>query len=365
VFFGLGACSLPVPIEELNSGNIDILIDAEVFEQLASVTLTTEIEGTKIPTETVVPTAVFVEPEPTIEIEQWFEENHWQDTDNNHGFAKVLTIPAVIYASPQDAVEKGLSKRTIPGDEVYVTFVSQDLYDGEAVYEVEDGGWMAADQLSFTKPSSFAGITVQDAPVNGFGWIVEPAFSSFFADEEHPKKESAYYYNRYQFFKVLSQVTDEQGGIWYEIAPGEWISDDHFSFVHLRETLPSQVISQRWIDINLTEQNLVVYEAGKPIFATLISTGSKQGWTYAGMFTIFNMLETHDLFSPDPKVIGNYYLEDVPWILFYEGSLAIHGAYWHDSFGLPNSHGCVNMSIRDAGWLYEWAQPSDYVFLFW
>ena len=277
----------------------------------------------------------------------------------------MLTIPAVIYASPQDAVEKGMPKRTIPGDEVFVSFISQSLYEGEVVYEVEEGGWMAAGQLSLIEPSSFTGITIRDVPANGLGWIVEPALSFFFDDEVGVQKRSAHYYQRYQFFKVLSQVTDEHGENWYEIASDEWISDDHFSFVHFRETLPSQVTSQRWIDVDLTEQNLVVYEAGKPTFATLISTGAKQGWTSAGVFTIFNMLATHDLFSPDPKVIGDYYLEDVPWILFYEGSWAIHGTYWHDSFGSPNSHGCVNMSIRDAGWLYEWARPTDYVFLFW
>ena len=354
-----------MPIDEVNSENIGTAIETRVLEQFASATLMIEIESAKIPTATVAPTDVLIESIPTIETEQWFEENQWQNPNGESGFAEVLTIPAVIYASPQDAVEKGLPKRTLPGDEVYVSFNLQDSYESEAVYEVEEAGWMAGDQLSLITPSSFAGITIQDVPVNGLGWVVEPTFSSFFDDGNSTQKRHAHYYQRYQLFKVLSQVTDEQGGTWYEIAPGEWISDDHFSFVHLRENLPPQATSQRWIDVNLTEQNLVVYEAGKPIFATLISTGAKQGWTYAGMFTIFNMLETHDLFSPDPKGIGNYYLEDVPWILFYEGSLAIHGAYWHDSFGLPNSHGCVNMSIRDAGWLYEWAQPSDYVFLFW
>ena len=365
IFVGIGGCSLSVPLEELNSVNIETRIETEAPEQFASATLMIEIESTKILTATVSPTDALIESIPGIETEQWFEENQWQNPTGDKGFAEVLTIPAVIYSSPQDAVEKGLPKRTIPGDEVYISFILKDSYEDETVFEVEEGGWMAGDQLSLITPSSFTGIIIQDIPVNGWGWVVEPTFSSFFDDENSVQQRHAHYYQRYQLFTVLSQVTDEKGGIWYEIAPGEWISDDHFSFVRLREILPSQVISQRWIGVNLTEQNLVVYEAGKPIFATLISTGAKHGWTYAGVFTVFNMLETHDLFSPDPKEIGNYYLEDVPWILFYEGSLAIHGAYWHDSFGLPNSHGCVNMSIRDAGWLYEWAKPSDYVFLFW
>ena len=64
-----------MPIDEINSENIDTVIETEVLEQLASATLSTEIESTKIPIATVAPTAVFIDPVPTIETERWFEEN--------------------------------------------------------------------------------------------------------------------------------------------------------------------------------------------------------------------------------------------------------------------------------------------------
>jgi hypothetical protein len=52
-----------------------------------------------------------------------------------------------------------------------------------------------------------------------------------------------------------------------------------------------------------------------------------------------------------------YYLEEVPWTMYFDRSIAMHGTYWHNSFGYRHSHGCVNMSITDAHWLYEWAAP--------
>ena len=59
-----------------------------------------------------------------------------------------------------------------------------------------------------------------------------------------------------------------------------------------------------------------------------------------------------------------YYLEDVPWILYFDKSRALHGAYWHNGYGYPRSHGCVNLSPADAQWLYNWAEVGTYVHVF-
>jgi lipoprotein-anchoring transpeptidase ErfK/SrfK len=59
-----------------------------------------------------------------------------------------------------------------------------------------------------------------------------------------------------------------------------------------------------------------------------------------------------------------YFLEDVPWILYYDGQRALHGSYWHDHYGLRGSHGCVNLTPRDARWLYDFANVGDTVVVF-
>ena len=58
-----------------------------------------------------------------------------------------------------------------------------------------------------------------------------------------------------------------------------------------------------------------------------------------------------------------YYLADVPWTMYFDEARAIHGAYWRAWFGIPQSHGCVNLSIGDARWVYDWAQEGDYVYV--
>jgi lipoprotein-anchoring transpeptidase ErfK/SrfK len=59
-----------------------------------------------------------------------------------------------------------------------------------------------------------------------------------------------------------------------------------------------------------------------------------------------------------------YYLEDVPWTMYYDEARAFHGAYWHNSFGYPRSHGCVNLSLGDSHWLFDWAAVGDYVYVY-
>jgi len=54
-----------------------------------------------------------------------------------------------------------------------------------------------------------------------------------------------------------------------------------------------------------------------------------------------------------------YFLEDVPWTMYFNRDFALHAAYWHDGFGFQHSHGCVNLSPQDARWLFEWTAPTD------
>jgi lipoprotein-anchoring transpeptidase ErfK/SrfK len=105
----------------------------------------------------------------------------------------------------------------------------------------------------------------------------------------------------------------------------------------------------RWIDINLSEQSLTAYEGDTPVFGTPVSTGIKGHRTPEGEFAIEWMMEWDDM-SGD-----GYYLPDVPYVMYFADYLAIHGTYWHNNFGYPMSHGCVNLPTSAARWLYNWA----------
>ncbi len=115
-------------------------------------------------------------------------------------------------------------------------------------------------------------------------------------------------------------------------------------------------VNEPWIRVDLARQTLTAYEGDTPVFATLISSGIADHATPPGMFRLHAKHITATM-SDDLAVDGPYSIEDVPWTMYFNGSYALHAAFWHERFGHPRSHGCVNLTPRDARWLFFWTQP--------
>ncbi|HIP73004.1 MAG TPA: murein L,D-transpeptidase, partial [Anaerolineae bacterium] len=110
---------------------------------------------------------------------------------------------------------------------------------------------------------------------------------------------------------------------------------------------------ERWIDVNLSAQYLTAYEGDTPVFETYISGGLPGFETVTGQFRIWLRYESQTM---DGRLLGyDYYLENVPYVMYFYQDYALHGAYWHNNFGQPMSHGCVNIAPDDAEWLFNWA----------
>lgn len=110
---------------------------------------------------------------------------------------------------------------------------------------------------------------------------------------------------------------------------------------------------ERWIDINLSTQTLVAYEGDTPVLNTLISSGTWRTPTVTGQFRIYL---TYTSQTMDGRRLGyDYYLENVPYVMYFYKDYALHGTFWHNNFGTPMSHGCVNMRTSEAEWLFYWA----------
>lgn len=122
-------------------------------------------------------------------------------------------------------------------------------------------------------------------------------------------------------------------------------------------TLPSlstkPATAERWIDVNLRTQMLVAFEGQTPVFQARVSTGIYEHPTVAGTYSIYVKYESADMRGGTGQ--DAYYLQDVPYVMYFHGSYGLHGTYWHNNFGQPMSHGCVNLSIPDAQWLFSWA----------
>ena len=111
----------------------------------------------------------------------------------------------------------------------------------------------------------------------------------------------------------------------------------------------------RWIDIDLGSQLLTAYEGSMPVSNFIISSGTSAHPTLTGQFRIWSKLESTDMSGP------GYDLKDVPYTMYFYQGYGIHGTFWHDNFGTPMSHGCVNMKTGEAAWLFDFASQGTLV----
>ncbi len=114
--------------------------------------------------------------------------------------------------------------------------------------------------------------------------------------------------------------------------------------------------SSKWIEVSLSEQRLRAWDGNKLLMEIPISSG-RWGPTPTGTFTIWYKTRSQRMIGGDASLGTFYDLPNVPYNMFFYEGYAIHGAYWHNNFGEPMSHGCVNTPIVDAAWLYDWTGP--------
>lgn len=126
---------------------------------------------------------------------------------------------------------------------------------------------------------------------------------------------------------------------------------------HYHELKDFPTFTEKWIDVDLSEQRVVAYEGMRPVKSFIISSGRANTPTVTGVFRIWAKVPLQRM-SGGNRAAGTYYdLPNVPWVQYFFADYSFHGTYWHNNFGRPMSHGCVNMRNADAKWLYEWASP--------
>ena len=118
---------------------------------------------------------------------------------------------------------------------------------------------------------------------------------------------------------------------------------------------PAAIDEPRWVDVDLTRQVLTAYEGDTPVRSTPVSTGLPDTPTPEGQFRIWIKLRTDDMAGAD------YYIEDVPYVMYFYEGYGLHGVTWHGNFGHPMSHGCVNLPTPEAEWLFNWAEVGTLV----
>ncbi len=225
----------------------------------------------------------------------------------------------------------------------------------EGWIEINPGQWVQAAGTTFVEPSTFSGVLMNNGELPyTMAWVLYPVQPSAYPGG--PAVEENSRINRYTRLYIYREV-EIDGWRWYLIGPDQWIKQ-----VHVGKILPierPEGIKGRWISVDLYEQVLVAYEEDIPVFATLISSGLPQWETNEGTFTTWARIANAPMSGAEGQE-DFYSLENVPWTLYYDNDISIHGTYWHDSFGYRHSHGCVNMTLTDSHWLFHWTQEAGY-----
>jgi lipoprotein-anchoring transpeptidase ErfK/SrfK len=112
---------------------------------------------------------------------------------------------------------------------------------------------------------------------------------------------------------------------------------------------------ERWIDVDLTNQSVYAYEGDTVVNSFIVSTGTWLTPTVTGQYKIYVKIRSGSMHGP------GYFLPDVPYIMYFYKGYGLHGTYWHNNFGTPMSHGCVNLRTDEAGWLFNWASVGTLV----
>ena len=137
-----------------------------------------------------------------------------------------------------------------------------------------------------------------------------------------------------------------------------------FSKVHAEEILTTDKL----ITVDIGKQRLYAWQGGQIVHETAVSTGMALTPTVKGSFKILRKVPLQDMRGPSPYKQfypnGKYHIKDVPHVMYFYQAYAIHAAYWHNNFGRPASHGCVNVPLASAEWLFNFADVGTKVMVF-
>jgi hypothetical protein len=186
----------------------------------------------------------------------------------------------------------------------------------------------------------------------------------------NPKRNTERAYRFY--FETTHWITearlDSKKRLWYRI------DDDKYDYAYyaraenlrpvelseLTPISPDVPAGEKRIEVNLAEQWVQCYEGANPVYIAMVSTGRKYDdgsfWTPEGSFMTFRKRPSRHMTAGN--LASGYDLPGVPWVSYItEDGVSFHGTYWHNDFGTPRSHGCINMTPQAAKWLFRWTQP--------
>lgn len=264
------------------------------------------------------------------------------------------------FRAPSYAVMAGRIKRHA-GVALVDSFVAGEGAEERRFAVSVDARLIPADKLKPDRGSAFHGAELSGGVTLPVAFPLQEGTSKYRVSER--ALEPSERVPRRAMIPLSGKVRHAHGTRLVEATDGSLLRSSDLRVAAAPSSLPWFAVGKtRWIDLSITSQTLVLYEGATPVYATLVSSG-RDGLgdpkeTYSTPTGTFRVYQKHVTTTMDSSVADSEYeLRDVPWVMYFQGGYALHAAYWHDDFGKPRSHGCVNLSPIDARYVFNWSLP--------
>jgi lipoprotein-anchoring transpeptidase ErfK/SrfK len=234
-------------------------------------------------------------------------------------------------------------------------------------YEVDSKGYVYSGSIQ--PVNALLNNPVSEVPASGLLGEVSVPFTDA---HEEPDADSPVAHRLY--YETVHWITDSvigaDGEAWYRLLDDKMNLFYYAPARHLRIVFEDELAPlspeipdfQKLIEVNLTRQLVLAYEGSRLVFATRAATGNQYRSRYwatpVGQFITFYKRPTRHMAAGDIASSG-FDLPGVPWVLYITKSgISFHGTYWHNDYGHPRSHGCINLTPQASKWLYRWTAPT-------
>ena len=274
------------------------------------------------------------------------------------------------YAEPKRGAVKVKSFRRDTVLKIYESIRDEGLLPHNPNWNLTPFGWVNAWSV---QPVAYQpNRPVREVPESGFWAQVSVPYVAM---RSRPDDKAALRYRLYysSVHLVIARVEDKSGRSWYQLRddqqPGlpEYVRAEGLRPIAPREMTPiSPDVEDKMIEVSITDQMLRAYENGSEVFSTQCATGAAFTVEGLGVVDFSTPYGQHIVVRKRPSrhMIGftgrsdAYDLPGVPFVTYFTyAGAAVHGAYWHNDFGHPRSHGCVNVLAEAAQWVYRWTLP--------
>jgi hypothetical protein len=287
------------------------------------------------------------------------------------GLGRITDWRVWAYNDPRPGARREVALKRDDVVKVLDVMSTEGLLSHNPVWNLTKYGWLYSSWVQPVERKINAAVT--RVPTNGFWAEVSVPYTEMRAA---PKDSAARLYRLYysSVHLVIGQVRDDKGDVWYQLKDDQYESRVEYvraeglrPIQHAELTPISPLVKDKRLEVSLKEQKVYAYEGDQLVWSTRCATGAAFTIEGMGLVDFTTPLGPHTVVRKRPArhMMGflgradEYDLPGVPYCTYFtQDGAAVHGAYWHNDFGHPRSHGCVNVLAQDAKWVYRWSMPA-------